>query len=72
MFAKNIPINKQIRHVILTGGDGAPDVADAARNTAINLAGVIGLGLLLRRDLTSQTKDRRTVEREEAFARLQV
>lgn len=59
--------------VILSAGQaGAPDTIETARNFGINLAGAVLLGFLLRRDLASQSKDRRTVEREEAFARLQV
>ncbi|KAK9822081.1 hypothetical protein WJX74_005614 [Apatococcus lobatus] len=56
----------------LTGQAGAPDTIETARNFGINLVGAVLLAFLLRRDLTSQSKDRRTVEREEAFARLQV
>ena len=59
--------------VLLSAGQaGAPDTIETARNFGINLAGAVLLGFLLRRDLSSQSKDRRTVEREEAFARLQV
>ncbi|KAK9867288.1 hypothetical protein WJX84_000351 [Apatococcus fuscideae] len=54
------------------GSDGAPDTLETAKNFGINLAAAALLGFLLRRDLASQSKDRRTVEREEAFARLQV
>ena len=54
------------------GGEGAPDLTDSLKNLVINAVAVVGLSLLLARDLQSSSKDNRVLEREEALSRLQV
>ena len=54
------------------GGPGAPDLNESLINFAINSAALAALSWVFARDLRSQSRDRRVVEREEALARLQV
>ena len=50
---------------------GGEDLAQPLQNLAINGAAVAVLGFLLRRDLRASERDKVTVRREEALARLQ-
>ena len=56
---------------ILHRGTGGEDLAQPLQNLAINGAAVAVLGFLLRRDLQASERDKVTVRREEALARLQ-
>lgn len=58
--------------VAAAGGPGAPDLNESLTNFAINSAALAALSWVFARDLRSQSRDRRVVEREEALARLQV
>ena len=50
---------------------GGEDLAQPLQNLAVNGAAVAVLGFLLRRDLRASERDKVTVRREEALARLQ-
>lgn len=54
------------------GGSDAPDLNPVLLNIVINGAGIAGTSWLFRRDLRARQRDRSSVEREEALARLQV
>ena len=54
------------------GGDGAPDLTETLQNFAINSAAFALLSFLFVRDIQSQDRDQRTIQREEMLGRLQV
>jgi len=54
------------------GGKDAPELNGVLLNVVINGAGIAGTSWLFQRDLKARQRDRSSVEREEALARLQV
>lgn len=70
-----------VRHVISytqtevkldAGGSDAPELNAVLLNIVINGLGIAGTSWLFRRDLRARQRDRTSVQREEALARLQV
>ncbi|DBB16252.1 TPA: hypothetical protein ACH3X3_014572 [Trebouxia sp. C0006] len=57
---------------VLQGGKDAPELNGVLLNVVINGAGIAGTSWLFQRDLKARQRDRSSVEREEALARLQV
>lgn len=55
-----------------SGGTDAPELNAVLLNIVINGVGIAGTSWLLQRDLKARQRDRSSVEREEALARLQV
>ncbi len=72
VFASSCFIRCHSRHPIAAGGEGAPNLTESLNNFAINSAALAALSWVFARDLRSQARDRRVIEREEALARLQV
>lgn len=56
----------------LQGGTDAPELNGVLLNVVINGLGIAGASWLFQRDLKARQRDRSSVEREEALARLQV
>ena len=54
------------------GGSDAPELNPVLLNIVINGVGIAGTSWLFQRDLKARQRDRSSVEREEALARLQV
>ncbi len=54
------------------GGKDAPELNGVLLNVVINGVGIAGTSWLFQRDLKARQRDRSSVEREEALARLQV
>jgi len=54
------------------GGKDAPELYGVLLNVVINGLGIAGTSWLFQRDLKARQRDRSSVEREEALARLQV
>ena len=54
------------------GPEAAPKLNNTLLNVAINGAGIAGTSWLFQRDLKARQRDKTSVEREEALARLQV
>ena len=54
-----------------TGGSDAPELNPILLNIVINGTGIAGTSWLFQRDLKARQRDRSSVEREEALARLQ-
>jgi hypothetical protein len=63
-----------LRKILLwgAGGDGAPDLTETLQNFVINSAAFALLSFLFVRDIQSQDRDQRTIQREEMLGRLQV
>ncbi|KAL0026762.1 hypothetical protein WJX79_010993 [Trebouxia sp. C0005] len=57
---------------VLQGGKDAPELNGVLLNVIINGLGIAGTSWLFQRDLKARQRDRSSVEREEALARLQV
>ena len=57
---------------LASGGSDAPDLNPVLLNVVINGVGIAGTSWLFQRDLRARQRDRSSVEREEALARLQV
>lgn len=64
-------LTRKVR-VFRPGGEGSPNLVETLQNLAVNGAAVAILGFVFQRDLRGSQSDRKTVEREEALARLQV
>ena len=64
------PIVIAVCHAL--GGKDAPELNGVLLNVVINGAGIAGTSWLFQRDLKARQRDRSSVEREEALARLQV
>lgn len=54
-----------------TGGSDAPELNAVLLNVVINGVGIVATNWLFQRDLRARQRDRSSVEREEALARLQ-
>lgn len=54
-----------------TGGSDAPELNAVLLNIVINGVGIAATSWLFRQDLRARQRDRSSVEREEALARLQ-
>lgn len=57
---------------LISGGKDAPELNAVLLNVVINGTGIAGTSWLFQRDLKARQRDRSSVEREEALARLQV
>lgn len=61
-----------LSNICVAGKSESKDLNPIILNIAINGAGIVGTNWLFQRDLKARRRDRASVEREEALARLQV
>ena len=54
------------------GGEGAPDLTESLKNLVVNSLAVAVLSGVLAWDFNNSSKEKRSIEREEALGKLQV